>query len=500
LYHNPAYRIFATPKKAALKTIDKFIIKSYVGPFIFTFFISLFVLLMQFLWKYLEDLVGKGLDFSVVAELLLYASASLVPLALPLAILLSSIMTFGNFGENYELAAMKASGISLQRVMKPLIIVSIFISMGAFLFSNYVLPYANLKFGALLYDVMNQKPALNIVEGVYYNGIEGYVLRVGKKAKDGKTLEKIFIYDHTQHRGNVKVINAEKGKMEMSTNERYMLLTLYNGNVYEEVQTTRPGAQNFPFTRTSFKEQFIRFDLSAYKMSRSKEDLFKENVAMMNIFQLDAAADTMRMEMAERKKDFGNQLLRNMGVITSENSATYFFNDKWKGDVLSQFNKPDKLRIIDFAMNSIRSSKSYIEAAENDNIARNQMIDRSSMEWHRKFTLSFACLVLFFIGAPLGAIVRKGGLGMPVVLSVLFFLAYHIISISGEKFAKEDVWTPLQGMWLGTMVFLPIGVFLTYKATKDSVLFDYNTYVRPFVILIRKIKSKRNPKVPISLN
>jgi len=471
-----------------LKKLDSYIIKSYLGPLVVTFFIAWFVLFMQFLWKYLEDLVGKGLDALILIEFFTYASAHLVTMALPLAVLLASIMVMGNLGEHYEIAALKASGISLQRIMRPLMILSVITAIGAFLFSNYVAPIADLKLGSLIYDISNQKPSLNIKEGIYYDGINGYVLRVSKKEKDGKTVKNIFIYDHTEGRGNVKMVNAETGRLEMSKDENYLLVTLYNGNAYEEMRSQKPGSQNRPFIRTSFKEEFIRMDLSDFKMSRTKEDLFKENYKMMNVFQLESNIDTVKKEINLRLVDFGNQVQRNLGVgnISSSENVGAWFDSRFNGNIFSIVSDENKLKVFESASNIIRNNRNYSESAFNDYNARSQMVVRSQMEWHSRFTLSIACLVLFFIGAPLGAIVRKGGLGMPVVLSVLFFLSYYIVTTIGEKFAKEGVWQPITGMWFSTFIFFPIGLFLTFKATSDSKLLDLDYYLSPIKKLFQK--------------
>jgi lipopolysaccharide export system permease protein len=444
---------------------------------------------MQFLWKYLEDLVGKGLETIVLIEFFTYASAHLITMALPLAVLLASIMTMGNLGENYELASLKASGISLQRILLPLIILSVGISLLAFLFSNYVAPVANLKLTSLIYDITNQKPALNIKEGIYYDEISGYVLRVSKKEKDGKTVKNIFIYDHTENRGNVKMIFAETGFLDMTTDKNFLLVKLNNGVSYEEIKPSKPNALNKPFIRTSFKEELIRMDLSDFKMSRTKEELFKENYKMMNVFQLDQTIDSIHKEIEYRLSDFERQVLRNLGInhsLSANTGLKFWYPENFNGDVLSLFSKTEQGRILDNSLNIIRGNINYADASLNDYKARNYSIVRSKMEWHGRFTLSIACLVLFFIGAPLGAIVRKGGLGMPVVLSVLFFLAYHIVSTTGEKFAKEEVWPPFQGMWFSTFIFLPIGFFLTVKATTDSKLFEADYYLSFFKRFITK--------------
>ena len=251
-----------------MKKLTLLVLRSFAGPLAITFLISLFVLLMQFLWKYVDDLVGKGLGIVIIIKLMIYVSITLVPLALPLSILISSIMTFGNLAEHSELTACKSAGISLQRVMRPLILTAILICFGAFIFSNYILPIANLKMNALLYDVRQQKPALFIKEGVFYNGIDGYSIKVGKKDKDGETIRNVMIYDHSQNRGNVKLILAESGKMVMSDDERYLLVTLRNGSSYEERESSR-GKDTKPFMRTEFEQQSIRFDLNSFRMIRT---------------------------------------------------------------------------------------------------------------------------------------------------------------------------------------------------------------------------------------
>ena len=446
---------------------------------------------MQFLWKYVDDLVGKGLEWYVIIELLVYASASLVPLALPLAILLSSLMSFGNLGEHYELVACRSAGISLQRVMSPLIIFSVLVSVGAFYFSNDVLPFANLKMGSLLYDVRQQKPAFSLKEGVFYNGIDGYSIKVGKKDNDKQTLHNIMIYDHTMGIGNNKVITAASGKMAMSDDERFLILTLFNGYTFEEMQSQKQMNDNHPFLRTEFKEEIVRFDLSGFKFTRTDEDLFKDNYQMLNLAQLVAAEDTLKMKMEERKKDFrmgfASSFIFQKDSILNVSPSSHLANS-WKNNFLSEFNfaKNNQSKIIEAASNLARSAEMRISNALEDIDMREKTIIRHEIEWHRKFTFSFACFVLFFIGAPLGAIIRKGGLGMPMILSTIFFVLFYLMSITGEKFAKEGLISPQLGMWIASIVLFPFGVFLTMKATRDSALFDIDAYLGSFRRFFKK--------------
>jgi lipopolysaccharide export system permease protein len=466
-----------------MKKLHKLVISSFAGPFVLTFFIAQFILLMQFLWKYIDDLVGKGLDTTVVAELLFYTSANLVPLALPLAILVSSIMTFGNLAEHFEITAAKASGISLQKLMRPLFVTAFIISISAFFFSNNVLPYTNLKMGSLLYDIRQQKPALSIREGVFYNGIEGYSIKVGDKDKDGKTIRNVMIYDHTQSGGNKKVIVAESGTMTTTPDNHFLVVTLQNGSSYEEQDKHNGGSNSHPLMRNGFKSYTILFDLSQFQLSRSNEEMFKGGHQMMNMSQLNHAIDTLSKDYITRKKQ----------VVTNLQTYFLFLRDS------NFYRKVAEAKSMDFAgnasirssfvnaLNSARGVKSYASSSFEDIDNRKYQLDKHKVEWHRKLTLSAACFILFLIGAPLGAIIRKGGLGLPLVISVLFFLLYHITSITGEKLAKEGSVAPVKGMWFSSILLMPVGLFLIYKATHDSVIFDAELYKGFF----RRLKKKK---------
>ncbi len=469
-----------------MKKLTLLVLRAFAGPMVLTFLISLFVLLMQFLWKYIDDLVGKGLDWIIIIKLMVYVSVTLVPLALPLSLLLSSIMTFGNLAEHFELTAFKSAGVSLQRVMRPLTVTAIAICFSAFFFSNNVLPVANLKMNALLYDVRQQKPALMIKEGIFYNGIDGYSIRIGKKDSDGKTIREVMIYDHSESRGNAKLIMAEKGKMAMSDDERYLLLTLFNGSSYEE-REDKPGRRSRPFMRTEFLEQQVKFDLSSFKMTRTNEQLFKDNYQMLNLGQLTYASDSIKKKLTDKKVEFYSTMLNTLmidSVKLGKPKKTGFTQAKF----IDNFPQDRKRILISSASYAARNVKNITDDTVMEIEIRSKSLAKHQIEWQRKFTLSFACLILFFIGAPLGAIIRKGGLGMPVVVSIIFFVIYHVISISGEKFAREGVIPPWKGMWISSVVLLPIGIFLSYKAATDSALFDKESYRKFF----RKIlKNKR---------
>ncbi len=463
-----------------MKTLYKFILKSYVGPFVMTFFIAMFVFFMMFIFKYIDDFVGKGLKFSVLSELFFYFSLTTIPMALPLAILLSSLMTFGNLGEHFELTAMKSSGLSLQKIMAPLIFSTAAISLGAFYFSNTILPYTNLKAGSLLYDVRESKPALLFKEGIFNNSMEGFSIRVGKKDKDSKTLREIMIYDHRALQGNNIVLCAKSGTMEETPDRLFLVLTLIDGVSYKEMADKNKDTPTHPMVRDKFEKRIIRFDLSEFKMSRTNEDLFKSNYQMLNISQLNAEVDSLKRKSEKRSTNFGIQLKQSYYpkttvFLTKPDSAKKITAD---ADYLSKLPKAQQLNIIEAASNIARSAKAYAESIITETDTDDNSTIRCQVERHRKFTLSIACIVLFFIGAPLGAIIRKGGLGMPVVISVVFFIIFHILSITGEKLVKEGEMPPYEGMWMATAILLPVGILLTYKATSDSSLFDANSYIQ----------------------
>ncbi|MBK8845383.1 MAG: LptF/LptG family permease [Bacteroidetes bacterium] len=452
--------------------------------------------MMQFLWKYVDDMVGKGLEISILMELLMYSAVQMVPLALPLAILISSIMTFGSLGEHYEIVAAKASGVSLLQLLQPMFVTSALICLFAFYFSNYILPIANLQQGALLYDVTHKKPALNIQENVFYKGIENYSIRVKSKAKDGQTLYGIIIYDHSDNMGNTKVMMADSGSMQMSTDGNILMVTLRNGSSYEELHQGRKGRYTRPMVRTQFAYEQVRFDLSEFALKRSDKELFKENKGMLNIWQLQNIMDSMKVEIEERHEAY----LRSAGIYYTIISDSQNF---YKAYPAAKAVNPELI------VGPARMAQCKAQALTQTNIIKDifnvlkieygmkkENIARYKIEWHRKFTLSIACIILFLIGAPLGAIIRKGGLGVPIIIAILFFLIFHVLSISGEKMAREMQSTALFGMWLSTLVLAPVGLFLIYLASKDSVIINSEVYKKAWnwmVSLFAKRNKTANP-------
>jgi len=490
-----------------MKRLHQFIIKSFLGPFFMTFFICVFILLMQFLWKYIDELVGKGLDWAIVTELLLYASCGLVPLAFPLAMLLASIMTFGNMGENYELVAMKASGISLFRIMRPLLIVTVLMTGIAFYFSNNILPKTNLKFYSLLYSVKSQKPEMVIKEGVFSNDMEGYSIKVDRKGRDNNMLYGLMIYNHASGEGNTNVTVADSGKMEITEiaeNRKYMSVTLYNGYSYREEREPRTGRnRRYPFQREAFKKEVINIGMSEFELKRTDEKWYAGAYKMMKVNQLKVNGDSAFIEYKLRvwrfvtslnyqsdvSKQVGWMVIRRDSVRPNPVAPADTIVDIDKVFAsLSTFEKEEMYRK---AIENVRANSQVISQQMDDMYSRKRQVNNYPMEWHRKYTLSIACIIFFFIGAPLGAIIRKGGLGMPVVVSILMFIAYYILMITGEKFAREDAWSMEGGMWFSSLVFLPLGVWLTYKAATDSNVMNIESYQLFFRKLLNAVSFKR---------
>ncbi|WP_143310656.1 LptF/LptG family permease [Chitinophaga vietnamensis] len=461
-----------------MKKLDKLIIKTFLGPFIATFFVTLFVLIMQFLWKYIDDLVGKGLDTSVIIQLIAYTSATLVTLALPLAVLLSSIMTFGNLGESFELVALKSSGISLLRFIRPLLVVCSIIGVLAFLFANYVIPVANLQAKSLLYDITNSKPAFNIKAGVFYKDIPGYTIKVAQKDKDNQTIHQVMIFDHSTGGGGDKMIMAEKGQMVLTANKRFLYFILENGWRYEERGNrgyTVPG----DMIRLGFKKYSKAFDLSSFAFNRLNMDLFASNQQMLNIRQLDWAIDSL-----QKVEDAS-------GKVINAYVTTRFPFYKWKDTGWAASAPPLKVKdfqdvipekqrrtVLERAEQTNREILSALESPVREYEDKHASILMHKVEWQRKFTLAAACIVMFLIGAPLGSIIRKGGLGTPLVFAVIFFVIFNVFFMIGEKMARSGVMFTWSGMWLSNFVLMPIAGFLIYKAMNDSQLFNKEFYFR----------------------
>ncbi|WEK36223.1 MAG: LptF/LptG family permease [Candidatus Pseudobacter hemicellulosilyticus] len=472
------------------KKLDILVVKAFIGPFIATFFLTLFVLILQFFWLWIDDYVGKGIDGITVIRLVIYLSATLVPLAMPLAVLLSSIMTFGNLGETFELVAIKSAGIGLLRFMRPLLVVSILFSGMAFLFNNYVIPIANLKMKTLHNDLVNKRPAFDLKEGVFYTTIPGFAIKVAKKEQDS-VLQDVVIYEQNLELQD-NIVVAEKGIMRVTPDKRFLEFTLLDGWRYQEDGPR--NTINTQYIRLGFKEYKKVLDLSALQFNPTSDSVFKNRYEMLSVRQLGIMIDSLK----KGQQLFETRSRRDMQIYLD---FARFIDTGWitpktplaKLDVDSFYKwLPDSARfsVLEQAASYAGSVKTSLEGTAIDYEMKRKDLRMHQMTWHEKFTMSIAVLVLFLIGAPLGSIVRKGGIGTPVVFAVIFFVIFFLLNNFGKKFVKEDVLPPFTGMWLATMVLLPIGFFLIWKALDDSQLFNKEFYFR----ILRAVKKNMPQK------
>lgn len=593
-----------------MKKIDKLILGSFIGPFLLTFVVVDFILLIVNMLKYFDEIFGKGLGFWIYAELIGYFVVSISPMALPLAVLLSSLMTFGNLGEHFELTAIKSSGISLVRALRPIAIFTVFLVIAAFLSNNFLVPKVNLKTFSLLYDIRMKSPALDIREGIFYAGIPGYSIKVNQKIGDND-LKDIIIYNHNDALGNLDVTIADSGRMEKFFNENYMRLTLYKGTNYKEARATR-GISEKPveFNRTTFDENVIIFDMDAFQLSRTPEDLWSTNRAIKNISEIKvgldsistlvndeqfqnyrtassiypfftrdrnldpldnimerkAEDDSLRVQKARKNRELADSLenlknkpdtstilatkpesrlefkpdssktlsVRNSSSISKSDSL---FQAKVSNRKIQRRNlenieldaeelvenpqediqeQPKKIRRTDplseeekakidsvvfkkgyqsnaltMALNNARSLKNNFNIKKIQIENHQKEFRRYEIAWYQKYTQAFACFVMFLIGAPLGAIIKKGGLGMPVLVSIIFFIVYYMLTITGEKWAKEGVTDPFLGTWFSCLMLLPFGLFFLKQARKDARLFEPDFYIEWWKGVRKRFKEKR---------
>jgi len=479
-----------------LKKVDSFVLKSFIGPLILTFFIVLIILILQFLWMYVDELAGKGLDFRVLGELLYHFSLTFVPMALPLAILLASLMTFGNMGEFSELSALKSSGIPLQRIMQPLMILIGIVAFISFFFSNNVLPYSTSKARTLLYDIRRKKPDINIQAGTFYNGIPDFSIKVTSKDPVTNRLDRLIIYDHRDRRGNTSVTVADSGYMKTTPDGTGLIMTLFNGYSFNEMEEQRSSAaKTYPSRKDIFREQTIVIPLSGFDLERSEEGLFKSNSAMLNISELSFHIDSLSQAYNERVnnhfRDFKSSKVYHISNYAYFNTSPPGREDSLKkmkvfetSVLFDSLPAAERKDALSRAIENIKDGNIYLAQISESHYWEIKVLKRYEVEWNKKLTMSFACMVFFFIGAPLGAIIRKGGLGTPAVISIFFFVIYYVISLSGQKLVEENIIGTFAGMWAASYILLPIGIFLTYKATTDSVIMNIDTYL----LFLKKIQ------------
>ena len=483
-----------------MKRLDLFILKSFLGPFVMTFFITVFILVMQFLWLYIDELVGKGLSFWVIMEFLGWGSATILPLSMPLATLLASIMTFGNLGENNELLAIKAAGISLQRVFLPIIFVAFGISVAAFFVSNNLIPLAYNKIYTLQYDIARTKDEIKIPTGTFYNGIDGYSLRVNSNNKETGMMYDVMIYNHTKNKGNISLALADSGMIRSTPDKKALVFTLYHGVSYEEDNTRTARDTSYVLQQVDFEMQEIVIALENYAFQKSEETRYGDNIMARNLEQLRGDRDSLgrlydSTAAVQRKEVVYDLSIRSARQLDTAKNKDYDSAVNFPLDSLKWTDTQRELKAVEDAIGSVQKAIQTMIGYDREVIQYTFYLRRIDLESLRKFTLSFACFIFFFIGAPLGAIIRKGGLGTPVIVSALFFVLYWVVDISGKKLARDGVISPELGAFISSLVLLPIGVFLTWKSTKDSSIFNIETYILPVKKFFAKMfgsKKKRS--------
>jgi len=471
-----------------MKKLDQFILRSFIGPFIAILLVVVFILMMQFLWLYIDELVGKGLSFKVILEFLGWGSATLLPLSLPLATLLASMMTMGTLGENNELLAIKAAGISLQRVFAPLAIVCGVISIGAFFVSNDLIPVAYNNIYTLRDDIGRTKEEIKIPTRTFYNGIEGYILRVDERNDETGMMHGVMVYNHTKNKGNTSLTLADSAEMKMSKDKSYLTFVLYNGSNYEETNTKKYRDTTLQMQKIDFDKQSLIIPLENYAFQKSDSSRFSDQVKSMNLKQLNHSQDSIGRLNSEGKAENIASLQRsrilryNSQLDTGVCQKTPFAKEglgQWK-DI------DDEIKAVEKAKKNAEEMQMNLTSFSRERYHHTFILRLIDIEILKKFALSIACFIFFFIGAPLGALIRKGGLGTPAIISVLFFVAYWVIDISGVKLARDGAVGPFSGVFFSSYVLFPTGLYLTWMAINDSAIINMDAIKSGF----RKIKAK----------
>jgi len=475
-----------------LKTLYKYIFATYLGPMFLTLFIVVFIFLIQYIWLNIDDIVGKGLKWNIILELLGWYSVTIVPMSLPLSTLLASLMTMGNLGENNELLALKASGVSLNKILNPLYYTIVLVAVGSFFLSSEFAPYANLKVKTMLQRIRRTNPELSIPEDIFYNGIKGFSIRVNKKDPNTGALIGVMVYDHTQGEGNISVTIADTGYIQQTPDSRYILFRLINGTSYsEELVKDQMDRVNYPFNRRSFSEQIMSFDMGQEE-ERSFEFIFKDQPIAQSLGTLNKSSDSLSRKKDREINKFREEKLDNTSAFKhSMTEDTIKRKTIDIGNIDSAYTASTATQKLIFlaqaeaqAANSIGSWDNELRSIQKDN----RTLKKVDYERHRKFTLAFACIIFFFIGAPLGAIIRKGGLGLPVVISIFFFVFFWVLETICGKMVTSGSWAPFFGAWFSSFVFVPLALFLTYKANTDSQLFNPDAYKRFLNRLLGRMK------------
>jgi lipopolysaccharide export system permease protein len=486
-----------------MKKIDLLVIRSFIGPFILTTCVVVFIFLMRFIMLYFADFVGKDLGLDVFGKLFMYFSLITVPIALPLSVLLASLMCFGNLGEYSELTAIKAAGIPISRVLLPAVVFAFGVSLFSLWFNNTINPWANLKGYSLLYDVKTTKVTLNVKEGIFYGEIPGYKIKVLKKFSDGKTLKGVTIYNHSNNDGNVNITLADSGKMYTMYDNNYLVFELFNGTNYIDYKSNTGGNYNeTQFVKNAFKQNKMVFSLASFGMKRTDESQFKYHEYMKNISQLNKQADSIRRDIVISQKNQAENIgqlynfhLKNLVVVadtTKKDSEKVkkILAGKWIDAKVDPLDKDMKnMEFYEVAISQAKNLRNQFSTNNDVFMGKKRDVFKAEVEkWH-KFSMAFACFVMFLIGSSLGSIIKKGGFGMPVLLSITFFILMYILMQLGDKYAKEGILPVIIGVWMPDFVLLLFGLYFLHKATNDARLFEsdiYDVYIDKIKVYLRK--------------
>lgn len=465
-----------------MKILDRYILISYLKTFFTVFIILMFIFVLQTIWLYIGELAGKDLDAEIIFKFLVYFSPKLVPLVLPLTILLTSIMTFGNFAENYEFAAMKSSGISLQRAMRSLTFFILLVSLTAFFFANNVIPAAEFKSINLRKNIAQLKPAMAITEGTF-NEVGTINIKVDKKSgPNDQYLDNVIIHQKTARSGNFTVIKAVEGELVGSTDSEVLSLILKDGNYYDEIQPNDLSKRrNKPFAKSHFREYTINLDLSDINNVDLEDESYSNTQGMLKISELNQSIDSFSTSYNNNIKEFSKNMFNRTGLRNiNTNLQPADTVQVIENSILEEYDNNEAIQIVNLALGSVNGSMSHLILKKNEFRTASKQLNKFEIALHEKYVLAFACIVLFFVGAPLGAIIRKGGMGLPMVVAILIFLTYHFIGIFAKNSAEDGSVSPFMASWLSTLIMLPLGIYLTYRATTDQGLFAFDNLIGPF--------------------
>lgn len=476
-----------------MKILDKYILKTFTITFTTVFVILFFIFILQTIWLFIYDLAGRDLDLMLIVKFLLFGMPRIIPLVLPLSVLLASIMSFGNLAENYEFAAMKSAGISLQRAMKSLTIFIVFLSALAFVFANNVIPYAEYKFINFRKNIAQRKPAMAIAEG-QFSEIGYYTIKVDKKSgENGNHLTGITIHKKSLRGDGVRtVIKAKDGDLISNENSNILKLVLNDGYYYEDIIPKRYEDRNkIPFAKASFKKDVINLDLSVLNGDQNDQNI-TNTTTMLNISELNYTIDSLHKNYNRDIVSFADNIHQRVGYVSVNKSILPIKKEKFNADLLSLLNESDQLQILQFASSTVTNTLFSIDSSKDEMINKEKIINSHFIALYDKFVVAFACLMMFFIGAPLGAIIRKGGIGLPIVFAVLIFITFHFINTFGKRLAEENGISPFFGSWMSSFVLTPLAILLTYRATNDIGLINIDSILQPFQKLFQKLFPSQN--------